>query len=162
MNTIPEILAAELKAGYEGPNWLCISFKDTVDKIDPEKAFWKPNGGVHAIAEIVSHIIAYRQALIKVLSGVEKWELDQETSFDTNLYGSQEDICWSNIKAILEKTQGELLSLVATTSALDKIVPARNYNYQSFITGIISHDTYHLGQIVILAKQYDAFISDDL
>lgn len=162
MKTLPELLAAEFKAGYNGPNWLCVTFKDTIDKINAEKAFWKPDGGVHAIAEIVCHVIAYRQALIKVLSGVEKWELDQEGSFDASIYGNQEDTCWMNIKAILEKTQAELLTLVAATTTLEKTVPARNYNYQAFITGILAHDTYHLGQIVILAKQYDAFIADDL
>lgn len=162
MNTIPELLAMELRAGYEGPNWLCVTFKDTIDKIDAEKAFWKPDGGVHAIAEIVSHVIAYRQALIKVLSGAEKWELDQEASFDTSLYGNEEDACWNNIKAILEKTQRELVSLVSATVPLEKTVPARNYNYRTFITGILAHDTYHLGQIVILAKQYDAFTAPDL
>lgn len=162
MNLIPEMLAAELKASYEGPNWLCVSFKDTISKIDAEKAFWKPTGGVHAIAEIICHVIAYRQALIKVLTGVKTWELDQEHSFDTSPYGNEESTCWINIKAILETTQKELVTLVAETDSLDKIVPARNYNYQTFIVGIISHDIYHLGQIVILAKQYDAFIAPDL
>lgn len=162
MKTLPELLATQMKAGYEGPNWLCVGFKDTIEKVNTEKAFWKPSGGVHSIAEIVSHVIAYHQALIKVLSGVEKWELDQEGSFNASLYGTREEMCWMNIKAILEKTQGELFALVSATSLLEKIVPARNYDYLTFITGILTHDTYHLGQIVILAKQYDAFIADDL
>lgn len=156
------MLATALKTGYAGPNWLCISFKDTIGNINTEKAFWKPGAGVHSIAEIICHVIAWRQALIKVLNGIDKWELDQEASFDTGMYGKQEDTGWNNIKAILEKTQSALPALIAATPLMEKIVPARSYNFQSFITGIITHDVYHLGQIVILAKQYDAFIADDL
>ncbi|MFT3749565.1 MAG: DinB family protein [Agriterribacter sp.] len=156
MNTIPEMLTEGLKSEYEGPNWLCITLKDTLATIETGKAFWKPYGNVHSIAAIVCHIIAWRQALIKVLNGLEKWELDQEASFDITPFGKENDIAWSNIKAILEKTQHELLELISGTSFFEKTVPARNYNYHFFISGIISHDTYHLGQIVMLAKQYDA------
>ncbi|MCC6286863.1 MAG: DinB family protein [Chitinophagaceae bacterium] len=156
MNTIPEMLTEALKSEYEGPNWICIALKDTLTTVESEKAFWKPYGNVHSIAEIVCHIIAWRQALIKVLKGIDKWELDQEASFDVIPYGKEDEIGWSNIKAILEKTQHELLELISGTTSFEKTVPARNYNYIFFISGIIYHDTYHLGQIVLLIKQYPA------
>lgn len=154
MNSITKTLTTDLQGGYAGPNWIDISLKDTIDGVSAEKAFWQPPGNVHSIAAIVSHLITWRKGLIDVLEHKTDWEVDQETSFDTTAFGTSKEQRWSNIKAALENTQEQLLSLLKNAEpVLEKTVPNRSYSYRYFISGTIQHDTYHLGQIVLLVKQ---------
>ncbi|MFT3704109.1 MAG: DinB family protein [Agriterribacter sp.] len=154
MKRIIEILTTDLQGGYEGPNWIEISVKDTLTGVSTEKAFWQPPGDVHTIAAIVCHLIVWRKALIDVLENKKDWNVDQEGSFDTAAFGADNEQRWSNIKNALNDTQQRLMNLLDNAEpVLDKKVPTRSYSYRYFISGTIQHDAYHLGQIVLLAKQ---------
>jgi len=61
---------------------------------------------------------------------------------------------WQIALAQLESTQLQLIEQLEQTddSRLDLIVEGRNYSYYVLLHGLIHHDIYHLGQIVLLRK----------
>jgi uncharacterized damage-inducible protein DinB len=154
MSSITQMLSTDLQGGYAGPNWIDISLKQTIDNISAENAFWQPPGEVHSIASITCHLITWRKALIEVLENKQDWKVTQEASFYTTAFGKSDAQRWINIKNVLEDTQQQLLLLLNDAEPLlEKTVPDRTYSYRYFIQGTIQHDAYHLGQIVLLAKQ---------
>ena len=62
---------------------------------------------------------------------------------------------WKRILLEFEQTQTDWLKFLATfnESEFEKVYTPNNMNYYEHIHGIIQHDAYHLGQIVILAKE---------
>ncbi|MBK9490065.1 MAG: hypothetical protein IPO07_15790 [Haliscomenobacter sp.] len=53
-----------------------------------------------------------------------------------------------------EDSQLQLLEQLEQTddSRLEQVVEGRNYSYYVMLHGLIHHDVYHLGQIVLLRK----------
>lgn len=148
-------LQAGLNGSYYGPNWVEVMLKETIDGISAAVAFYQPPGGVHSVAAIISHLIAWRRGLVGALERDESWSVDQEASFDTSAYGANDPEGWENLKAALENTQHQLLRLLSRLdeTSLQERVPQRQYSYGYFIDGTIQHDMYHLGQIVLLKRQ---------
>jgi hypothetical protein len=61
---------------------------------------------------------------------------------------------WRQTLDVLETTQKEWLYFLSTFNEADFIneYPVNKLTYYQHIHGIIQHDAYHLGQIVLLAK----------
>lgn len=59
----------QFAALYDGQPWYGDSISQILEKVTPATAFWQPTPGAHSIAQLVSHMIYWRQALIKRLEG---------------------------------------------------------------------------------------------
>ena len=66
------------------------------------------------------------------------------------------EIAWKDTLNTLEDSQKKWLEFLRTFDDADfeQIYPQNNMTYYEHIHGIIQHDAYHLGQIVLLAKQF--------
>lgn len=56
----------------------------------------------------------------------------------------------------LDRSQEELIGIIAKFDEriLQQEVPHKKYSYYKLLHGIIQHDLYHLGQIVMILKQF--------
>ena len=136
---------------YHGHPWLDVTLENTLSLITPEQAAQRAIKDGNTIWEIVNHIISWRENVLKRVQG----EVLQTPS--NNYIEKMEDIsdeAWRETLDSLERTQKEWLYFLSTFKEADfvKEYPVNNLTYYQHIHGIIQHDAYHLGQIVLLAK----------
>ena len=136
---------------YNGPAWSGPSVKEVLKEVSHEDAS-KSVGESHNIAEIVFHMIAWRNYLINKLKGEESYDVSDEENFQKIDTISEND--WTKLKDRLEASQKEMQELLSKTddNILSQKVGPRNYTYYILMHGVIQHDLYHLGQIVLINK----------
>ncbi|MCG2417898.1 DinB family protein [Aequorivita sp. F47161] len=136
---------------YHGHPWLDVTLQDTLGKITSEQAAQHPIKDGNSIWEIVNHIIAWRQNVLRRVQG-EVLEIPENNYIEQIIDTSDE--AWQKTLETLETTQKEWLYFLSTFNEANFIneYPRNNLTYYQHIHGIIQHDAYHLGQIVLLAK----------
>lgn len=136
---------------YNGPAWHGPSVKEVIKEVTFFEAL-KSTDRSHNIAEIVIHMIAWRNFLINKLKGQENYDVSDEENFQKIESISKEE--WEALKNQLEDSQNELQDLLSKVNddILKEKIGMRNYNYYVLMHGVIQHDLYHLGQIVLIKK----------
>lgn len=147
---IEELVGLFTKVYSESP-WYGDSILGIINKISDETAFWQPTKNAHSIAQIVWHIIYWRQALIKRLEGDVDYKPSMKSEDNWSNDEKLKTINWTNIKELLSESQEKLTTLLdqQDDSLLDKAYTEKA-TYGELITGIFQHDLYHLGQIAYL------------
>ena len=144
-------IAEQLNFAYAGPAWHGPSIMDILNKVDAVKAGNKlPNS--HSIATIVFHMTAWRNFAIKQLQGYKQYDVSDAENFQS--FQDLTEAKWNQLKGDLLASQNTLLGLLEKTEdpQLLDIVGNRKYDFYVLLHGIIQHDLYHLGQIVLLSK----------
>jgi uncharacterized damage-inducible protein DinB len=114
--------------------------------VDAQKNFSK-----HTICQIVFHLTAWRKFAFEKLNDNIHYDLVTEE----DNYGGETDITkenWSNLVSNLKESQEALLLKLEEfdDSLLNRLVPGQDYDFYKLLTGLIQHDTYHLGMIWVL------------
>lgn len=137
-----------LKHTYEKDAWHGPSVKETLADVSSDIIYNKL-GNSHSIIELVTHMTAWRNYVIEKLKGNDGFELSDEQNFP-----AEKD--WKRALANLEKSQEELIRALEVTpdERLHQIVPNRKFKFYTMLHGIIHHDLYHTGQIVLLKKEH--------
>lgn len=55
-----DVLSNQLLANANDPSWY-VSFKEAVEDLSEEEAFWNPNDECNSIAEIVQHLLYWNE-----------------------------------------------------------------------------------------------------
>lgn len=136
---------------YEGNPWLGVNWMDTLNTISAEKASRRIAEGRNTIWEIVNHVIHWRRNVLQRLHG------DVITTPDHNYIlpvSDTSEIAWQRTLKELHLSQQEWLVFLegCDENQFSKIYPNNQMTYYEHIHGILQHDAYHLGQIVLLAK----------
>ncbi|KUJ61344.1 hypothetical protein AR687_12925 [Flavobacteriaceae bacterium CRH] len=136
---------------YNGNPWLEVTLADTLKDVTAAQAIKKVNPNLNTIWEIVNHLIQWRRNILRRVQG------EIITTPDHNYFVpilDSSEPAWEQSLQSLAKSQ-ELWSTFLSDfddAGFDKIDPNNNHNFYEDIHGIIQHDVYHLGQIVILKK----------
>ncbi|MGC9098193.1 MAG: DinB family protein [Dictyoglomus sp.] len=103
---------------------------------------------IHSIWEIVNHLIFGKEYLINILEGKE---IPSEDDFKTPDDTSEE--AWKNTVKKLEEVHNKLIEILKgkTDEDLDKSLGEYG-TLEDNLYGIISHDCYHAGQIVLILQ----------
>ena len=85
--------------------------------------------------------------MIEKLRGNDSFELSEEQNFP-------KETGWSQALANLEQSQHNLITALESTpdERLQQVVPNRKFKFYTMLLGIIHHDLYHTGQIILLKK----------
>lgn len=144
-------LRQEFEQLYDGDPWIDVQLKQTLLKISAEKAAKRIAEGRNTIWEITNHLIEWRRLLLKRLKG--EFVPVPEDNFIHEISDSSEE-AWKQTLQDLEETQQEWLNFLdgLRDEDLEKTYPGNNQRYYYLIQGLIQHDSYHLGQIVLLSK----------
>lgn len=136
---------------YEGEAWHGPSVKKVLDTIDVTTAAQRLPGS-HNIIELVRHMVIWRQFAIARLEGDDDYDVIADENW-THISELQA-FAWLEAVENLEKSQECLIALLDQMSddRLCETVAGRPYSYYVLLHGIIQHDLYHLGQIVLLNK----------
>jgi uncharacterized damage-inducible protein DinB len=136
---------------YGGTPWIDVNLMDTLQNISVEQAAKKVAPQWNTIWEIVNHLISWRLNVLQRIKGKVL------ASPRDNYFVPVTDIsaeAWQNTLKKLEDSQEQWRSVlkVFKKKDLEKNYPANSMSYYDHIQGIVQHDAYHLGQIVLLAK----------
>ena len=149
-----ENIKTQLELIYSGDPWYGNSIKSVMSSVNPELIFDSPESNMHSIAEIVAHMLAYRNFTEDRLKGSMKGPPKQEETFDWRRFTPDKTIVWEIMINRLDSSHENLLTLLNQhgDSILDQKVTGKSYSFGYLLTGILQHDLYHLGQIVYVNK----------
>ncbi len=131
---------------WHGPSVMEFLNSMPLEVVDVQKNFSK-----HTICQIVFHLTAWRKFVFEKLNENIHYDLvDEEQN-----YGSATEISkdnWPNLVNNLKLSQEKLLEKLGTfdDTLLSRLVPGQDYDFYKLLTGLIQHDTYHLGMVWVL------------
>jgi uncharacterized damage-inducible protein DinB len=135
---------------YHGRPWLEVNLVDTLANLTPAQAATKV-GRANSIWEILVHLIEWRKNVLQRVQG------EVLKSPSNNYFAPIEDQSESNWQATLAQlaqTQQQWVAFLRKfdLQTLNQLYPVNQLTYYEHIQGILQHDCYHLGQMVVLAK----------
>lgn len=136
---------------YDGSPWIDVTIIGTLKNISAEKAAIKISPGRNSIWQILNHIIAWRENVLLRVQGNEIVTPNNNYFMDvTNI----SEAAWEKTLERLGNSQKQWTDFLKnfSESQFDKIYPVNKMSYYEHIHGILQHDAYHLGQIVLLSK----------
>lgn len=145
----------QFTAIYDGQPWYGDSMCQILENITPAKAYWQPSKGSHSIAQIISHMIYWRQSLIKRLNGDHEYKASMKSDENWKSIDQLKKTGWKSLMNSLAESQAQLLTLLAKQK--DSILKQKysdKATFQDLINGILQHDLYHTGQIAYLKSIY--------
>ena len=136
---------------YAGSPWIDVTIKDKLANITAKDAAAHPLDKCNSIWQIVNHLISWRLNVLKRVQG------EVITTPSNNYFEEVADIsdaAWKLTLQQLEESQEKWIAFLESFKSEDfsKVYPNNQMDYYEHIHGIIQHDAYHLGQIVLLAK----------
>lgn len=136
---------------YHGSPWIDVNLTDTLSKVTPAQAANRTIPQCNTIWEIVNHLIQWRQNVLQRVQG------KVITTPSHNYFQKVNDTsakAWKTTLKDLAESQKQWLGFLKKFDENDfeKVYPNNNMTYYEHIQGIIQHDAYHLGQIVMLSK----------
>lgn len=138
---------------YDGEPWFGESIQAKLARIHADDAFKRPLPGLHSVAELVSHMVYWRQSLTKRLEG--------EVTYTGSM---KSDDNWIPIDKLKRSGWEHLLErLAASQQVIASKLPQQPESFltseyrhgvtmDQLIGGIIDHDIYHLGQLALVMK----------
>jgi hypothetical protein len=136
---------------YFGNNWTAVNLKENLADVTWQQATTKVHS-FNTIATLVFHMNYYVSAVLKVLQG-DPLNASDKFSFNHPEILSQQD--WEKL---LDKFWTDAENLAALIEELpenkfwETFSEEKYGNYYRNIHGIIEHNHYHLGQIVLIKK----------
>lgn len=150
MNLTAQI-AKHIRDVYLGGNWTSVNLKDTLAGVTWQQATTKVYS-FNTIAVLVYHMNYFVTAVLKVLRG-GPLDAHDKYSFDLPSIQSQED--WEKLLDSVftdaENFAG-LIEQLPEHKLWEDFSDNKYGNYYRNIHGIIEHNHYHLGQIVLIKK----------
>lgn len=143
-------LAKLISDHYNGSPWIDVNIADTLKDISAIQAAIKLKG-LNSIWQIVNHLIAWRETCLLRIKG--KTVQAPATNFIEEITDISER-AWKETQKRFEDSQAAIILFLAETNdlILDKMYAPGKLNYYEHLQGILQHDAYHLGQIVLLKK----------
>lgn len=147
--TINQLIATHLTEAFEGNNWSDVNVKDTLDDITFEEAITLTNASPNTIAALLYHMTFYNKAVCTRLRGEEP-TINDANGFDLPPLKDEND--WIRLKQDAFIAARELADRIKTFAddRLPEENPPGKGTFYKKLHGVIEHNYYHLGQIVIL------------
>jgi uncharacterized damage-inducible protein DinB len=153
MNIEIQHLIFQLQESFNGDPWFGRNAEKLLGEVTEAIAFQQPNGQ-HSIAELVWHMVNWREFVISRFIKDESKDLHYFEANDWRQLDHSDPSLWQKGLVKLNETQELLLNILReqSDSILEKNVEERTYNYRNLLNGSVQHDIYHLGQIAYLVK----------
>jgi uncharacterized damage-inducible protein DinB len=149
--TEEERLTSLFEKLYNGEPWIDVNIFSTLNNITADQASKRVLANCNSIWEITNHLINWRLNVLQRMEG-------KIIKTPSNNYFEEIEVksnqAWTETLNKLENTQNSWLDFLklVKTEDFEKKYPVNDMTYYEHIQGIIQHDAYHLGQIVLLSK----------
>jgi uncharacterized damage-inducible protein DinB len=147
-----ERLETQLRLSFEGGAWHGPGVLECLEGISTEAAFEHPIAGAHSVWELVLHLCATYQLVLRRLAGDARQLTPEE---DWPAVGPPTPDGWQQANRALRELNGKLRRAVLNfdPERLDEpLVPEPPYTAYTQFIGITQHDLYHAGQIVLIKR----------
>jgi uncharacterized damage-inducible protein DinB len=153
MESIINHITARMHAVAEGSPWFGLSVKEALETIDHVQAVERINKQ-HNIAEILNHINQWKKFSFEKTAGDTGFDIVLNSNQDWKKIDHLTAREWQALRDMYFELNAELVDAIQHVKKdwLDQIVPDRKYSFADLFHGIIDHDIYHLGQIIIVHK----------
>lgn len=147
-------LSDQIRRAFEGEAWHGESVLELLADVNPATAAAHPIKNAHSIWELVLHVRAWDDAVVRRTGG-KAVRLSDKENFPPVTDSS--DAAWRRTVEQLKQTHEQLVKAVAAfpDSRLGEQVPGKRekyYNFYYMFSGIVQHELYHAGQIALLKK----------
>ena len=147
-------IADQLSRAFAGDAWHGDSVFEILEGVTAAQASARPIKNAHTIWELVLHIAAWDNAVLRRLGGVAVTPSDAE-NFPAVTDASE--TAWRKAVAEVRRVHDELVEAVSVLpdSRLDEKVPGKegaHYTFYYMLHGVAQHEIYHAGQIALLKK----------
>ena len=147
-------IADQLTRTFAGEAWHGDSLFEILEGVTAKQAAARPIKNAHTIWELVLHIAAWDNAVLRRLGGVAV------TLSDAQNFPPVTDVsetAWRKALAEVRRVHEELVKAVSVLpdSQLDEMVPGKegaHYTFYYMLHGVAQHELYHAGQIALLKK----------
>lgn len=145
-------LADQLERAFRGGAWHGPSLDEALHGVDAATAAARPIGEAHSIAEITGHVGFWIDAARRRMEGEEITNVPPEVDFPQG--GAKDEPAWRATLANLEQAHRRLHAAILELDddALDGPVAGSDPTVRGQLLGILQHNAYHAGQIVVLKK----------
>jgi uncharacterized damage-inducible protein DinB len=151
--TISSQIAKQFREVYFGGNWTSVNFRDVLSDVNWIQATTKVNS-FNTIAALIFHTNYYVSEVLKVLKG---GTLEAHDKYSFNVAAIDSAKTWTELLDKMWKDAEEFARLVEELpeTKLSQIFSDPKYGtYYRNLHGIIEHNHYHLGQIVLIKKLF--------
>ena len=143
----------QMQRAFEGNAWYGPSLEEVLENVDARAAASRPIVNAHSIWEIVLHLIATQQLLIRRLEGdATAQSLAPEEDWPSP--PGEGDAEWSSTLDRLRRNDTTFRAAAGRYPAgrLDEpLIPGGSVAYDN-LHGYVQHTAYHAGQIALLRK----------
>jgi uncharacterized damage-inducible protein DinB len=145
-------LADQLERGFRGGAWHGLAVTEALANVDAAAAAARPVGAAHSIWEIVHHLTVWNDVPRRRVDGERLVNMPEEFNWPP-----VEDVsagAWRAALAALERAHDALHErvLALADSQLDDPVTGSDPTVRGMLLGVLQHNAYHAGQIVLLSK----------
>ncbi len=127
--------------------------------VTPEQATWKPAPKRHSIWDLTLHLAYWKYAVRRNLEALPKGTFPRSPANWPAVPRPADAPQWKVDRALL---RSEHVRLVEAVRAFDprrldeRALGSRKYRFVDLLFGIVSHDLYHVGQVQMLKRLYQA------
>lgn len=137
-----------LERTFEANAWHGPSVKEAIQGMTEAESHTRlPN--THSIIELVGHMAAWRKYVVRKVLGDSSYTVSDEANFPSGKN-------WAEIAQHLKESQEELVNVLRQFPLQDIFSQVAGVTqpltYYTLLHGIIQHDLYHAGQIVLIRK----------
>ena len=151
-------LGEELGFTLDGDAWHGPSLREALEGVDAKAAAARPIPGAHTIWELVLHVTAWtRETTRRVRGGPSGNPAEGDWPEVTSTDRAAWEAALAGLRQAHEELQRTLLEIAETD--LDRQIggsqtdsAGRPVTFHRTVVGLLQHDTYHAGQIVLLKK----------
>ncbi|CAM3816461.1 DinB family protein [Mesobacillus thioparans] len=163
MQVVTKIFLEQLDMHYHENEWFA-SMDQALQGVIAAEAAWTSSGISNSIWQIVNHLIFWNEDVIHRIKGTENSHKaeDNEETF-ANSGDPEDEIEWARTVERLNKVMNQLKTVIAELDDEKLKAPyaADRYSIERLLSNIMMHDTYHLGQIVLLRKLQSSWAGVD-
>ncbi len=148
---LPEAMALHVTEAYFGNSWSDVCVKDVVGDIQYKEGISITTASPNTIAALLYHIMFYNKAIIQRIRGEEPL-ISESNGFDLPPLKSESD--WEQLVSDAMDAAMQLADAIRNfpQEKLFDEKPAGKGTFYKKFHGVIEHNYYHLGQIMILKK----------
>ena len=150
--TTSKDLARQLEEAYSGNPWHGPALRATLHGLTATAAARKPIDRAHSIWELVAHVTTWKDVVRERIEGERGAKVSEARDWPPVTTRNQAS--WTQALRELDRAHERLVAAVGRfpDTYLSRQVPGAGTSYAEMLRGAALHDTYHGGQIAILAK----------
>ncbi|WP_423410353.1 DinB family protein [Heyndrickxia sp. MSNUG] len=153
MQDVTKMFLEQLDMHCHENEWFA-SMDQALQGVIASEAAWTSPGS-NSIWQIVNHLIFWNEDVIHRIMGTENPHYPETNEETFGKPGDPEDeIGWTQTVQRLNEVMNKLKTVIADLDDEKLKAPyaANRYSIERLLSNIMMHDTYHLGQIVLLRK----------